>query len=210
MARRRKKKTDMAGPITAGLLVLIVATVAYPWVIFSLIISIGLLYLLVLGIIRLIPILKLQFEQEKHFKRVSYVRSAPQFAFMSPEDFEFYVGKIYKELGYKVEVTKQTGDSGIDIILTSRGTTTAVQVKRYLAGNVGRPDVQRLVGASLNKFDKMIFVTTSSYSPEAVEYAASHGVELVDGKSVAEMSEKVFGKNYNEKALAFSLLERKQ
>jgi restriction system protein len=64
-----------------------------------------------------------------------------------------------------------------------------VQAKRW-ANTVGRPDIQRFVGA-LNgqRASKGVFITTSSFSRDALEYADSINprVILVDGKQLAEL-----------------------
>jgi restriction system protein len=211
MRRRRKKGNLNLAVICGGVgAVIILTTIAInnPWSILSLLFVLALLCFAVLGGVLLWKKAETNFRQQKEFKRVSYVRSAPQMAFLTPTDFEHYIAMLFSKLGYKVEVTKQSGDGGVDIILRDKVSTAAVQVKRYLKGSVGRPEIQRLVGASLNKFDKMIFVTTGSYSFEATEYAASHGVELIDGSKLDEMASKVVGKDYINKALSYSILER--
>ena len=55
---------------------------------------------------------------------------------------------------------------------------------------MGRPEVQRFVGALQGKrARKGVFITTSSFSPAAVEFAGSieTKVILIDGKQLAEL-----------------------
>ena len=211
MARRRKKNQELTLILigAGALIVLIGIAISNPWSILSIAFILILLCFAVLGVMLLWKKLDTQFEQEKQYKRMGHVRSTPQMAFLTPTDFEHYVAMLYRKLGYAAEVTRQSGDGGIDIILKDKNGTAAVQVKRFLKGNVGRPDLQRLVGASLNKYDRMIFVTPSSYSREAYEYAALYGVELIDGPELEEMSKKVLGQDYIHKALGFGILERR-
>lgn len=64
-----------------------------------------------------------------------------------------------------------------------------VQAKRW-ANTVGRPDIQQFVGA-LNgqRASKGVFITTSTFSREAVEYddTVNPRVILVNGKQLAEL-----------------------
>ena len=54
--------------------------------------------------------------------------------------------------------------------------------------NVGRPAIQKLVGAnSIKKADEMIFITTSDFSNEAKDYANKVGVKLINGKELIKM-----------------------
>jgi hypothetical protein len=66
-----------------------------------------------------------------------------------------------------------------------------VQAKRWQRGNsVGRPDVQGFFGALAGKrARKGVFITTSSFSREANEFAASvsDSIVLVDGSRLAEL-----------------------
>ena len=57
-----------------------------------------------------------------------------------------------------------------------------IQAKRYSEKSIGRPDVQQFVGAMEN-VQKGVFITTSSFSKTAIEYAAKQqkSIILVDG-----------------------------
>lgn len=64
-----------------------------------------------------------------------------------------------------------------------------VQAKRW-QGVVGRPEIQKFVGALHGKrAAKGVFITTSSFSREAVDYAegVTPRVILVDGKELAQL-----------------------
>ena len=70
-----------------------------------------------------------------------------------------------------------------------------MQVKRWERGHVvGRPDIQAFVGAIAGKGGKGLFVTTSSFSRQAVEYAKTQHIVLMDGRRLAQcMAEYHFG-----------------
>ncbi len=70
--------------------------------------------------------------------------------------------------------TAETGDYGIDVMATG----TVGQVKWHV-GAVGRPDIQRLVGAGADHPGcSLVFFSRSNYSQGAVEYADRHRIAL--------------------------------
>lgn len=85
-----------------------------------------------------------------------------------------------------------SGDEGIDgIIKEDRlGLDMAyLQAKRW-EGTVGRPDVQKFVGALHGKRAKKgVFITTGKFSDDARKYVETIDpkVILIDGRSLAEL-----------------------
>jgi restriction system protein len=84
----------------------------------------------------------------------------------------------------------RAGDEGIDGIISEDRLgldNIYIQAKRW-AGTVGRPEIQRFVGALHGKrARKGVFLTTGVFSNEARDYAANieTRVVLVDGKELA-------------------------
>lgn len=65
-----------------------------------------------------------------------------------------------------------------------------LQAKRYTDTAVGRPSVQAFVGALHGvQADRGVFITTSTFSPEAREYVARipNRIILIDGVRLAEL-----------------------
>ncbi|CAM5616960.1 Mrr restriction system protein [Rhodanobacter lindaniclasticus] len=84
-----------------------------------------------------------------------------------------------------------SGDGGIDgvISLDKLGLEKVyVQAKRWQSV-VGRPEIQAFFGALAGRrASKGVFITTSAFSPQAVQYAASvEKIVLVDGSKLAEL-----------------------
>ncbi|MGI8857495.1 MAG: restriction endonuclease [Thermomicrobiales bacterium] len=113
---------------------------------------------------------------------------------MKPDDFEHFIGGLLKCLGYKdVEVTKPSGDKGIDIrgvFVTEDGfqTHVAIQVKRWKE-NVGAPTVQHLRG-SLRPHERGRIITTSDFSKGAKEEAKQSDktpIQLMNGKELVDL-----------------------
>ena len=54
--------------------------------------------------------------------------------FMEGHDFEYYCAELLRRQGFlEVEVTRGSGDYGIDILAEKDGVTYAIQCKRYTA-----------------------------------------------------------------------------
>ena len=114
----------------------------------------------------------------------------------SPEFFERLVVELLLKMGYgrsRAEAGRAiggSGDEGIDGIITEDRLgldTIYIQAKRY-AGTVGRPDIQKFVGALHGKrARKGVFITTGVFSEEAVDYVEriDPRVVLIDGRQLA-------------------------
>lgn len=115
---------------------------------------------------------------------------------LSPSFFERLVLDVLSSMGYGadrsyIEQTGKSGDGGIDglISLDRLGLEkVAVQAKRWKE-KVGRPEVQAFYGALAgHRVRKGVFITTSSFTPDATKYAASlsDAIVLVDGQTLAK------------------------
>ena len=114
----------------------------------------------------------------------------------SPTFFEQLVVELLVKMGYggsrkdAGERIGQTGDGGIDGIIKEDRLgldTIFIQAKRW-QGTVGRPDIQKFVGALQgHRAKKGVFITTSTYSAEAIDYASriDTKVVLMNGKELA-------------------------
>lgn len=117
---------------------------------------------------------------------------------VSPEFFEQIVVELLVAMGYggsrrdAGERIGKSGDGGIDgIIKEDRLGLDAIylQAKRW-QGTVGRPEIQKFVGALYGqRARKGVFMTTSAFSPEARDYVANIDVKVVllDGMRIANL-----------------------
>jgi restriction system protein len=114
----------------------------------------------------------------------------------TPQFFEILVLDLLHAMGYgtsrsDLQHVGKSGDGGIDgiISLDRLGLEKVyVQAKRWQAG-VGRPDIQGFYGALAGqRAKKGVFITTSTFSPQAVEFARSvEGIVLIDGARLASL-----------------------
>lgn len=111
--------------------------------------------------------------------------------------FEYLVGKLLSAMGYgsEVEVTRRTGDEGIDGVVREDRLgfdNIYYQAKRWdPKSTVSRPEIQKFVGALSGKSaTKGLFITTARFSDGAVDYAERQStarVVLVDGQDLARL-----------------------
>jgi len=116
----------------------------------------------------------------------------------SPTFFERLVVELLVKMGYggsrrdAEERIGQSGDGGIDGIIKEDRLgldTIFIQAKRW-QGSVGRPEIQKFVGALQGqRAKKGVFITTSSYTAEAIDYASriDTKVVLIDGQLLANL-----------------------
>jgi restriction system protein len=119
----------------------------------------------------------------------------------SPREFEKLVVTLLQRMGYggevksAAELTKYSNDKGIDGIIREDVLGLGrihIQAKRYARENsVGREEIQKFVGAlAVAQSNKGVFITTSSYSKGALEYAENLNgattLVLIDGMKLAE------------------------
>lgn len=117
----------------------------------------------------------------------------------SPDFFEKLVVELLVKMGYggslkeaAGQVTAKSGDEGIDGIIKEDRLgldTIYIQAKRW-ENPVGRPEIQKFVGALLGKGAvKGVFITTSSYTEGAKEYAKNMQntkLILIDGDDLTD------------------------
>ncbi|MGA2226914.1 MAG: restriction endonuclease [Syntrophobacteraceae bacterium] len=113
---------------------------------------------------------------------------------LSPEAFERLVKRMLRESGFiQVEVTGRTGDGGIDgkgIVRVGGLLSFHVlfQCKKY-QGSVSPGAIRDFRGALVGRADKGLFVTTGTFTRDAIREATRDGappIDLIDGDQLAD------------------------
>jgi restriction system protein len=116
----------------------------------------------------------------------------------SPAFFERLVIDLLVRMGYggtrtdAGQAVGKSGDGGIDGIIKEDRLGLDViylQAKRW-EGTVGRPEIQKFVGALQGQRARRgVFITTSSFTKEAVQYTSmiENKVVLIDGEMLAKL-----------------------
>ncbi len=113
---------------------------------------------------------------------------------LDPSGFERLAQRLLRESGFtQVEVTGRSGDGGID----GRGIAkihgimsfpVIFQCKRY-QGVVGAADIRGFRGSMVGRSDKGLFITTGSFTRDAIKEATRDGappIDLLDGEALAD------------------------
>lgn len=119
---------------------------------------------------------------------------------LSPSFFERLVVELLVKMGYGGSIKDagkalgKSGDEGIDGTIKEDKLgldIIYIQAKRWKPGNVvGRPELQKFVGALAGQGAKKgIFITTSNFTKEAIEYTPRNETKivLIDGEQLAQL-----------------------
>ena len=119
--------------------------------------------------------------------RLTTLRALP------PRHFEQFVADVWQECqGWQTEVMDEGPDKGLDVIGAppNGGTKTAVQCKRYAAGNkITSRDIQQYA-ALRQQWDDVggvTVVTTSSFTSDGKELADRLDVKCINGENLVRL-----------------------
>lgn len=113
---------------------------------------------------------------------------------LSPDAFERLIQRLLRESGFvQVVVTGRSGDGGIDGrgIMRIGGLLSfhvLFQCKRW-QGSVGAPQIRDFRGALVGRADKGLFITTGTFTKDAIREATRDGappIDLIDGEQLVE------------------------
>ena len=112
---------------------------------------------------------------------------------MKPREYELFVGDYFRQQGYEIEITPETGDWGVDIFARKSNEKIAIQVKNYGGGTrkINRQMVMELCGTK-EYFDctRAIMVTSGDVMDDAVMVARKLEIDIIylDGKGNESVS----------------------
>ena len=114
-------------------------------------------------------------------------------------DFEYWCANLLVQNGYKnVDVTKGSGDQGVDIIAERDEIRFAIQCKCY-SSDVGNASVQEIVaGKALYKCHIGVVMTNRYFTSSAKELARANGILLWDRDKILGMKPASQNKKQNE------------
>lgn len=115
-------------------------------------------------------------------------RTSDIFEDMEGHEFEYFCADLLKQKGFvDVEVTKGSGDYGVDILAEKDGITYAIQCKRYTTP-VGVKAVQEAY-AGRDYYDRMVgaVMTNQYFTSPAVDAAKKLKILLWDGGYMESM-----------------------
>jgi restriction system protein len=102
--------------------------------------------------------------------------------------FEMLCAHLFEQAGFETRTESHGADGGLDIWLHSRhaeGPVSVVQCNHWIGRQVGADQLRELLAAmTANKVSRGTFVTTSTFTPEAEQFAAANGIHLLDGPAL--------------------------
>lgn len=110
--------------------------------------------------------------------------------------FELLCAKYYEAVGFKSETIRCGADGGIDVKLFKIDPNlplAIVQCKAWNVYSVGVKEVRELLGVMAHeKVGRGIFITTGTYTKDALIFGAANPIQLLDGdgflKKIQELS----------------------
>ncbi len=138
--------------------------------------------LVIIGLIVLVYLFRsyLKFKEQKERERGHRALDILNIDGISRTEFENYVIRLLTHRGFKVETTGEKIALGVTLIAKKHDHKYAVQIERQ-TGAVSRLAVSD-VDREKHRYgcDKVILITNSHFSEDAIELARSKGCELVD------------------------------
>lgn len=145
-----------------------------------------------------------QLESELHYQSVSGVdeSSDPNLVIrnstlifdidgMDGHEFEYYCANILRKVGFtKVNVTKGSGDQGVDILAEKEGIKYAIQCKNYSSPLSNTPIQEVNAGKAFYSCHVGVVMTNSTFTTSAIDLANATGVLLWDRDILKSMIQK--------------------
>ncbi|HPG61392.1 MAG TPA: restriction endonuclease [Casimicrobium sp.] len=99
--------------------------------------------------------------------------------------FEAVVELLFQQAGFDTKSQAHGADGGVDVWLYARGKTetpaSVVQCKHWSGKSVGVDKIRELRGVmASHNLRRGQFATTSAFTPDAIEFAAANGINLLD------------------------------
>ena len=108
----------------------------------------------------------------------------------SGTEFEHYIAKVFRLLGYNATVLGGAGDQGVDLLLRKGGEVVAVQCKNYQRPVGNKPVQEVFAGKHHHKTNAAWVVAPAGFTEGAVTLARSTGVRLFDRGGITRLLQK--------------------
>jgi restriction system protein len=164
---KKRTRTPAKHPFGVGLLCLAALAVFVSWPKWWPLVEAHALHLFIIGVIVVAIFLV------RMVRRFKLASSMTEIDAMSGHEFERYLVRLFKRLGYRARNVGASGaDFGADLVIEKGGVRTAVQAKNYCHGRVGNDAVQQAIaGATYYDCQRAMVVTNARYTKAAREQA---------------------------------------
>jgi restriction system protein len=130
-------------------------------------------------------------EEEQRKRQLVLSQRLDHLLTLTPREFEMTVADILRRTGFHdVKIVGGAGDLSADITcLDDTERLTIVQCKQYLPSHkVSSPEVQQFIGMAIHHHSaqRMLYVTTSTFSRPAEELCRYHDIEMINGDALTQ------------------------
>ncbi len=113
---------------------------------------------------------------------------------MDGHQFEYYCAELLRKNGFEnVEITKGSGDQGIDILAHKDGIRYAIQCKCYSSDLGNKPVQEAFAGKSIYRCHVAAVLTNRFFTQGAIDAADATGVLLWDRNKLKSFMDKANG-----------------
>ena len=117
--------------------------------------------------------------------------SADVFAAIEWRRFEAVCETLFAQAGFQTRSQSHGADGGVDIWLHSRnaqGPVSVVQCKHWQGKPVGVKEMREFFGVmASHQLKRGTYATTSSYTPDAQQFAKANGINALDGAGLLKL-----------------------
>ncbi|MFP7176479.1 restriction endonuclease [Priestia filamentosa] len=99
---------------------------------------------------------------------------------MDGYEFELFIAELFNRMGYTTEITKSSGDCGIDVIARRKGIAIGIQTKRFSNKVPNKAVQEAIAGVSFYNLDKGMVVTNNYFTKQAQNQAIKSNIMLWD------------------------------
>jgi hypothetical protein len=107
------------------------------------------------------------------------------------QEFELFIGKIFRSLGHGVSLTPTTGDQGVDVLVKIEERLIAIQCKNLARPSGNRPVQEVYAGAKYYDASEAWVVAPAGYTEGARQLASRLEVELCTRTNIRGWIEQV-------------------
>lgn len=108
--------------------------------------------------------------------------------------FEAVCETLFAQAGFEARTQSHGPDGGVDVWLYSKhaeGPALVVQCKHWSSRPVGVKEMREFFGViASNQLKRGTYATTSTFTPDAADFARQNGIHLLDGKGLLALIEK--------------------
>ena len=120
--------------------------------------------------------------------QASVIATQQSAKYLSEKELEKFSAHLFSKMGYKSQLTSDTGDHGIDVLLVNpKGQKEIVQCKQWNK-QVGEPQVRDLFGTMQHeKAVRGWLIAPRGFSAPAKRWANGKAIELIDDEEITKL-----------------------